>query len=1101
MSPNQSQPLSQPEVGPNSCGCGSSGCGPQPVGNLGRREFLQLVGAGAAGTLLTQQWHAALAAVAGPFGPEDFEKLVPADKKFSAEWLKSLFERGTPTVYRGAELEHIGMPIGGICCGQVYLGGDGTLWHWDIFNQPTSGGFNDSNGPHYAKPVPPKSPIQQSFYLLIEAEEKNQTRKLDKSGFREIAFWGQYPIGQVQYRDADSPVAVDLEAFSPFIPLNADDSGLPVTIMNFTVKNTSAGPVSVVLGGSLENGVCIGAGKEIPGQRRNRIVRGESVTYVRCTAEPPPPGPKVLLRAPIVFEQFENPTYKGWTATGTAFGDGPVELAKRPQYMGAIGGQGARAVNTHNVAHDEDVQKADEHVGTLTSDPFTIQRKYITFLLGGGNHPNETCVNLLIEDKAVRTVTGRNSNLMRPCSLDVSEFEGKTGRIQVVDNFKGGWGQISIDDIVFADEPREAATKLEAREDFGSMCLGLLDPQAGDQGWSQVGASVPTIDDLLGKLPATAPFGEKLTGNLTRRMELQPGESKSATFVIAWHFPRVWSEPLAHITGIAGLRRAYANRFDSAAAVLRHVAENIDELSEQTRLWRDTWYGSTLPHWFLDRTFLNTSIAATSTCYRFDNERFYGWEGNYCCAGTCTHVWQYAQAIGRVFPALERATREMVDFGLAFHDDTGAMDYRAEAHQIVAHDGQAGTILRAYREHLTAADDGYLKRCWPRIRKSVEYLIHEDGNDDGLLEGAQYNTLDAAWYGPMGWLSSLYLAAVRAGQAMADELGDAEFSKRCATLVERGSRNLVEKLYDGEYFIHRQDPAHPEANNTNRGCHIDQVFGQSWAWQVGLGRVIPRDQTLSALRALWKYSFTPDVGLYREGIKGTIKGGRWYAMAGEGGLLMCTFPKGGADQCTGKGGDAWAAGYFNECMNGFEYQVAGHMVWEGLVQEGLAITRMLHDRYHGSKRNPWNEIECGDHYARSMASYGIFLASCGFDYHGPKGRIGFAPRIAPENFRAAFTAAEGWGTYAQERTADSQKSTIQVRWGSLRLREIVLELAAGRAPKVCKIERRDLGNPGNDADAREPARASSIVMKDGHAWVTLAEEMVLRPGEILVLSL
>ena len=111
---------------------------------------------------------------------------------------------------------------------------------------------------------------------------------------------------------------------------------------------------------------------------------------------------------------------------------------------------------------------------------------------------------------------------------------------------------------------------------------------------------------------------------------------------------------------------------------------------------------------------------------------------------------------------------------------------------------------------------------------------------------------------------------------------------------------------------------------------------------------------------------------------------------------MCTFPRSDWDyeQAKGKGAD-WAAGYFNECMNGFEYQVAGHMIWEGMVTEGLAVARAVHDRYHPSRRNPWNEVECGDHYARSMASYGVFLAACGFEYHGPKGHLGLRPADSP----------------------------------------------------------------------------------------------------------
>src|SRR5881397_3957504 len=91
-----------------------------------------------------------------------------------------------------------------------------------------------------------------------------------------------------------------------------------------------------------------------------------------------------------------------------------------------------------------------------------------------------------------------------------------------------------------------------------------------------------------------------------------------------------------------------------------------------------------------------------------------------------------------------------------------------------------------------------------------------------------------------------------------------------------------------------------------------------------------------------------------------------------------------------------------------------HLLYEGMIREGLSIIRGIHDRYDGKRHNPWNEVECGDHYARALASWGCLIALSGFVYDGPAGRLGFAPRWQQENFKAFFTAAEGWGSLSQK---------------------------------------------------------------------------------------
>lgn len=220
-------------------------------------------------------------------------------------------------------------------------------------------------------------------------------------------------------------------------------------------------------------------------------------------------------------------------------------------------------------------------------------------------------------------------------------------------------------------------------------------------------------------------------------------------------------------------------------------------------------------------------------------------------------------------------------------------------------------------------------------------------------------------------------------------------------------------------------------------------------------------------------------------------------MPGEAGLLMCSFPRSDWDysQAKGKGPD-WAAGYFNECMNGFEYQAAGHMIWEGVVTEGLAVTRAVHDRYHASRRNPWNEVECGDHYARSMASYGIFLAACGFEYHGPKRHLGFAPRVISRTagsqgtpFKCAFTTAEGWGTFSQQSADRAANCRILLKWGELRVRTIALAVPETAHPKNVKVT-----IAGRVAESSHSQSGSRLL-------ITLAEEAEIRVNQAIEIRL
>jgi non-lysosomal glucosylceramidase len=816
---------------------------------------------------------------------------IAARKNIDPAWIKALYNRGEATAYYKSknELKYIGMPVGGLHAGTVYAGGDGRLWLWQIYNETFEGShegiepkavkWNDGtsertirarDGSAYIEPAIAGNlrVLEQGFAVKVIVDGKTFIKELNEDQWEEIIFKPAYPIATVEYKSKDFPVAVNLKIYSPFIPLDAENSALPATILRLYVNNTTGSQIQVSVLGWMENGANKLSGKEGAGRRVNKVL-----TTARSTS---------------VFSSF--------------------------------------------------------------------------------------------------------------------------------------------------DTTNEA---LKTAPDSGTTCFTLHD----SKGKATANTSPWPVTDQQFDLPATqsasADAPEKLVGGISFQQDLAPGKSLTADYSICWHFNNPHPK-LKNLVKDAEAGFHYGARFKDAHEVSQYLDTNFQKLCTATELWSATWNNSTLPHWFLERTFVNIGTLATANTYRFADGRFWSWEGVGACPGTCTHVWQYAHSVARIFPELERDLRQRVDLGLGFKEDTGAILFRGEDETHPAIDGQAGTILRFYREHQMSADNTFLQTNWPRIKKAVQFMLAQDKNGDGMTDSPMENTLDAVWEGEIAWIVGLCIAAASAAHAMAVEMNDQPFANVCGQYVAKGSKNMEQELFNGEYFIHRPDAVkgRKELGSYNT-CHIDQVYGQSWAFQVGLPRIISKEKSTSALKALWKYNFTADVGPY---IKTHI-GGRPYALPGEGGMIMNTNPH-NEPKPYGEN-TTWQLGYFHECMSGFEHQVAAHLMAEGMVDESLILTRVIHERYHAAKRNPFNEIECSDHYARAMASYGTFISACGFEYHGPKAYIKFAPKWNSTHFKAPFTAAEGWGTYTQKLTGSKQSHSVELKHGELKLKDIALEKIAG----------------------------------------------------------
>lgn len=524
--------------------------------------------------------------------------------------------------------------------------------------------------------------------------------------------------------------------------------------------------------------------------------------------------------------------------------------------------------------------------------------------------------------------------------------------------------------------------------------------------------------------------GYAQVGQLGLKVDLAPGESAIRTFILAWlmpNFEKYW--------GGNNVWKTYqGNKWQSAESVASYVIENMPRLESQTRKFADTFFSSTLPTYVLDSISSQMGILRTPTVTRLPDGTMYGWEGCHinagCCEGTCTHVWAYAQTIAYLFPKLERGMRD-IDFAMDLRESDGHMQFRMElplgtvaGHGFhAAADGQMGNILRVYREWQISGDDEWLKKLYPSVKKALEYAwIDWDKDKDGLMEGIHHNTLDIEYHGPETVCGSMYLAALRAGEEMARYLGDNASADEYRKVFESGKKLSDEKLYDGEYYFQLIPENFEVPYQYGAGCICDQVLGQWHSRMYGLGDIYAPEHVKSAIASVFKYNFRDDFFNHHNPH-------RVYALNDDKGLLICTWPKGGRPKRS--------VTYAFECMIGFEYQVGAHLIYEGFLREGLSVCKAIRDRHNGLKRNPYNEFECGSHYARSMANYAYLLALSGFRYSAPEKTLYFNPVICKDDFQTFFSVEGAWGVIKQRQASYGKVITIEVFEGELEIKKIV----------------------------------------------------------------
>lgn len=622
-----------------------------------------------------------------------------------------------------------------------------------------------------------------------------------------------------------------------------------------------------------------------------------------------------------------------------------------------------------------------------------------------------------------------------------------------------------------------APTLPATAEAAGNLTLAMLtSPGVGvssrtgwaDHSWGN--SLLDFWDDLLedGRLDERRTTSTRPTASLAGEVTLSPGETIDLTFLLTWSFPnrRAWrSEEYGGIDlgeyadDIVG--NAYSQTYPDSWQTSQEVASRLASLEEQTVTSVRAVVDTSTPQEILEAALFNLSTLRSPTVFQTADGSFYGWEGvgdnAGSCFGTCTHVWGYEFATSFLFAPIARSIRQ-TQFALCT-DEAGLMSFRAglpvsksQAWSVAAADGQMASIVHLYLDWSLTGDQTLITDLWPAARRALEFCWIPNGWDadqDGVMEGVQHNTMDVEYYGPNPQMGSWYLAALLAAEKLAIVADDHEFAARCRTLFESGSAWIDEHLFNGSYYRHEVRPVlsadqiapglrHRSMGSASTtepelqlgdGCLIDQLVGQYASGLAGLGDLLDPANMRAALLSVYRRNF-------RQSFTHHFNHMRSFVLGDEAGVVMCTYDPDSRP--------VRPFPYFNEVMTGFEYTAATGLLQVGAIDEALEIIRAIRSRYDGAKRNPFDEAECGHHYARAMASWSALVAWNKISYDQPTGTFAIGHRTGPGRY--FWSTGIAFGTWEQSGDEDGTAGTLHVLHGQLKIAALTLAGSSYRPP-------------------------------------------------------
>ena len=599
---------------------------------------------------------------------------------------------------------------------------------------------------------------------------------------------------------------------------------------------------------------------------------------------------------------------------------------------------------------------------------------------------------------------------------------------QGVDNQDPAWGTIALST---AERELVSFRRSSTPNDWENSILDFWDDFSAD-------GVLSDKDKLVDDNPMAS---------LSVKKTIPARSSQTFTFYISWHFPNRLDWNNAWSFGYRGkiIGNHYTTEYKDAWEVIEKESPRLASLEAQTLNFVHTFVKSDLPEVVKEAALFNLSTLRSQTVFRLPSGHLMGWEGVMneagSCYGNCTHVWNYENATAFLFGDLAKSMREVEmvygskDDGKMMNRVSLPLESNRNIDHVAAADGQMGSVMRFYREWKLSGDNEWLKKHWTRVKAAMSYAWISggwDANQDGVQEGKQHNTMDVDYYGPNPQMQFWYFGALKASAAMARAMNDPVFAKQCEQVLAKGSTWVDENLFNGEYYEHKitdpktfqfLDRSNPTTAIPNfqlgEGCLLDQVVGQYMAHVCGLGYLAKKENIQKALQTVMKYNFVPR-------FDNVFNNMRSYVMDKESGLIMASWPKGRLKV---------PFPYFAESMSGFEYAAAIGMLYEGQTEAGLQCIQSIRDRFDGEKRNPFDEPECGHHYARAMASWSAVLALSGFQYSGVEKSMAFGAQ-AGEFF---WSNGYAWGKVKIQQNGQRSNVELIVQHGELELNSFSLK--------------------------------------------------------------